>query len=183
LNSIALTAAKYGRAIEPLLCLSIDFYVRLFLLVKQSPAQVKHLASNTMITYNCTGCGSWSNQHLGRTSEKGEQTKFQLNSGPSTDSLCKHCGYRQMVLPIHIILMNSWQVQCGQVPSIIVPSWKNYNKQFNHWMNQSIKPVQGCWACYPLPQKNSTSHSIEHLRISREHLNLRHPLLTSYGPH
>jgi len=41
---IAMTAAKYGRAIEPLLCLSIDFYVRLFVRVVGSPAQVKHLA-------------------------------------------------------------------------------------------------------------------------------------------
>ena len=44
LNSIASTAAKYGRAIVPLLSLSIDFYVRLFIRVVQSPAQVKFLA-------------------------------------------------------------------------------------------------------------------------------------------
>src|SRR5579859_7237266 len=44
LNSIAMTAGKYGRAIEPLLCLSIDFYVRLFVRVIRSPNQVKHLA-------------------------------------------------------------------------------------------------------------------------------------------
>jgi tRNA (guanine26-N2/guanine27-N2)-dimethyltransferase len=44
LNSIATTAAKYGRAVEPLLCLSIDFYVRMFIRVVQSPAQVKFLA-------------------------------------------------------------------------------------------------------------------------------------------
>jgi tRNA (guanine26-N2/guanine27-N2)-dimethyltransferase len=44
LNSIAVTAGKYGRAIEPLVCLSIDFYVRLFIKVVQSPAQVKYLA-------------------------------------------------------------------------------------------------------------------------------------------
>jgi tRNA (guanine26-N2/guanine27-N2)-dimethyltransferase len=44
LNSIATTAAKYGRAVEPLLCLSIDFYVRLFVRVVQSPVQVKFLA-------------------------------------------------------------------------------------------------------------------------------------------
>lgn len=44
LNSIAITAAKYGRAIEPLLSLSIDFYVRLFIRVVQQPAKVKYLA-------------------------------------------------------------------------------------------------------------------------------------------
>ena len=46
---IAMTAAKYGRAIEPLLCLSIDFYVRLFVRVVGSPAQVKHLARYTLL--------------------------------------------------------------------------------------------------------------------------------------
>jgi tRNA(guanine-26,N2-N2) methyltransferase len=48
LNTIAISAARYGRAIEPLLCLSIDFYVRLFLRVVQSPLQVKYLPRYTL---------------------------------------------------------------------------------------------------------------------------------------
>lgn len=44
LNLVATTAARYGKAIEPLLSLSIDFYVRLFIKVKHSPIQVKSLA-------------------------------------------------------------------------------------------------------------------------------------------
>lgn len=92
-----MTAAKYGRAVEPLLCLSVDFYVRLFLRITPSAAKVKFLASNTMITYTCKGCGSWSNQYLGRTTTKGENIRFQLNSGPSTDVNCSHCGAQQMV--------------------------------------------------------------------------------------
>ena len=55
LNSIAVTAGKYGRAIEPLVCLSIDFYVRLFIKVVQSPAQVKYLARYTC----CPFCLVW----------------------------------------------------------------------------------------------------------------------------
>jgi tRNA (guanine26-N2/guanine27-N2)-dimethyltransferase len=109
LNSIASTAAKYGRAIVPLLSLSIDFYVRLFIKVVQSPAQVKFLArygssdrreaddSKTMITYACEGCGSWSNQFMGRIGEKGGSIRFQLNPGPPADGNCVHCGSRQFV--------------------------------------------------------------------------------------
>lgn len=44
LNSIATTAARYGRFITPLLSFSIDFYVRLFIRVDSGPAQVKELA-------------------------------------------------------------------------------------------------------------------------------------------
>lgn len=41
LGSISTAAARYGRAIEPLLSLSIDFYVRLFIRVRESPVQTK----------------------------------------------------------------------------------------------------------------------------------------------
>src|SRR5579859_179591 len=104
---IASTAAKHGRAIEPLLSLSIDFYVRLFIRVVPSAAKVKYLASNTMVTYNCTACGSWTNQHLGRTTEKNNQTKFHT-AWADVDSSCPHCGGRQEVTslpsPTHLAL-------------------------------------------------------------------------------
>lgn len=44
LNAIATAAARYGRSITPLLSLSIDFYVRLFVRVRTSPIEVKNLA-------------------------------------------------------------------------------------------------------------------------------------------
>lgn len=44
LNSLAQAAARYGRYITPLLSLSIDFYVRLFVTVSTGPLQVKDLA-------------------------------------------------------------------------------------------------------------------------------------------
>ncbi|KAF8453664.1 N2,N2-dimethylguanosine tRNA methyltransferase-domain-containing protein [Terfezia claveryi] len=65
--SIATTAAKYGLAIEPLLSLSIDFYARVFIRVKKSAAEVKNLASKSMLVYNCdSGCGAWRTVALGR---------------------------------------------------------------------------------------------------------------------
>ena len=45
LNAIAATAGRYGRSIEPVLSLSIDFYMRVFVRVTTSPVAVKALPS------------------------------------------------------------------------------------------------------------------------------------------
>lgn len=103
IHAIANTAARYGLAIEPLLSLSIDFYVRIFVRVRKSPAEVKFLAGKTMIVYNCdSGCGAWTTQLLARnktmTSKKGNPMyKFTLAQGPSTSELCEHCGFKTHV--------------------------------------------------------------------------------------
>lgn len=43
INSLAQSAARYGRYITPLLCMSIDFYVRLFVRVDTQALNVKSL--------------------------------------------------------------------------------------------------------------------------------------------
>ena len=43
LHTLATSAARYGRHIQPLLSLSIDFYVRLFVRVQTSPIDVKRV--------------------------------------------------------------------------------------------------------------------------------------------
>ncbi|CCH62431.1 hypothetical protein TBLA_0H01440 [Henningerozyma blattae CBS 6284] len=97
LNLLGQTAAKYKKSIEPLLSLSIDFYVRVFIKVKTSPIKVKDLQSNTMITYHCSNCGSFANQPLGRKSEKvGKKSskpyvKFAPASGPPVNEKCQFC--------------------------------------------------------------------------------------------
>lgn len=111
LHSIASSAAKYGLAIEPLLSLSIDFYVRMFIRVTKSPADVKFLAGKTMLVYDCdAGCGAWSTQLLGRNvrqtgnkAPKGQQKnptfnfKYSIAQGPSVDRLCEHCHSKMHV--------------------------------------------------------------------------------------
>ncbi|KAK9461118.1 N2,N2-dimethylguanosine tRNA methyltransferase-domain-containing protein [Lipomyces oligophaga] len=92
LSTIATSAARHNRTIEPLLCLSIDFYVRLFVRVKTSPIQVKNLASNTMISYACSGCHAITNQRMGRVKQKNNNRTFQFPQGPPTNSHCDHCG-------------------------------------------------------------------------------------------
>ncbi|OTA57767.1 dimethylguanosine tRNA methyltransferase [Hypoxylon sp. EC38] len=99
IHGLASTAARYGLAIEPLLSLSIDYYTRIFVKVRKSPAQVKFLAGKTMVVYNCDqGCGAWETQFLVRNkkapnkSGKGVFYKHGLAMAPTTDRFCKECG-------------------------------------------------------------------------------------------
>ncbi|KAL8740547.1 MAG: hypothetical protein Q9190_006771 [Brigantiaea leucoxantha] len=100
LNAIASSAARYGLAIEPLLSLSIDFYTRFFVRIRKSPAEVKFLASKTMMVYNCDqGCGSWTTQYLAQSREKTARNNdkiytFSLAQAPSTSPYCEHCGFK-----------------------------------------------------------------------------------------
>ena len=119
LHAIATSAARYGIAIEPLLSLSIDFYARLFIRIKKSPAEVKFLAGKTMVVYNCdAGCGSWTTQFLAQTREKKAKNgnpfyKFSLAQAPSANQQCDHCGFKTHLSgpmwggPLH----NPWFIQ------------------------------------------------------------------------
>lgn len=99
LNGLASTAARQGLAIEPLLSLSIDYYVRIFVKVRKSAASVKFLAGKTMIVYSCDqGCGAYEtqlllrNRRMSNKSGKGVFYKHSLQSAPTVDQHCKHCG-------------------------------------------------------------------------------------------
>ncbi|KAF8475742.1 N2,N2-dimethylguanosine tRNA methyltransferase-domain-containing protein [Kalaharituber pfeilii] len=104
LNSIAMTAAKYGLSIEPLLSLSIDFYARVFVQVKKSQLEVKNVASKSMLVYNCdSGCGAWKSVSLGQAKEiptkngNGTYKKYGLPQAPDFDGNCEHCGFRMHI--------------------------------------------------------------------------------------
>ncbi|VDK43263.1 unnamed protein product [Taenia asiatica] len=56
LHAIQQAASRHDRVIEPLLSLSVDFYVRVFVRVRTSPSGVKRIASRLAIIYSCTGC-------------------------------------------------------------------------------------------------------------------------------
>ncbi|TQS35584.1 hypothetical protein Golomagni_03992 [Golovinomyces magnicellulatus] len=100
LHAVAISAARYGLAITPLLSLSIDFYARLFVRIHKSAQQVKFLAGKTMMVYNCdTGCGAWTTQMLGRnrfaSTKKGNlMWKHGLEQGPSAKETCAECGFK-----------------------------------------------------------------------------------------
>ncbi|CAO1627771.1 unnamed protein product [Parajaminaea phylloscopi] len=103
LHSIASTAARYGRYIKPLLSLSIDFYLRVFVQVQTAPIEVKNLASKTGLVYTCSYCHNFHQQRLGRTSDysgkKGQPlTKYQTAVGPpaaiQAGATCEECNSR-----------------------------------------------------------------------------------------
>eukprot|EP00092_Neocalanus_flemingeri_P027579 GFUD01029921.1.p1 GENE.GFUD01029921.1~~GFUD01029921.1.p1 ORF type:complete len:578 (+),score=169.81 GFUD01029921.1:53-1735(+) len=88
-------ANRYGRYIEPLLSLSIDFYCRVFVRVQTGQAVCKQSTSKLGQVYQCTGCESLALQPLGRlTTHKqgGGHIKYCLPSGPPVDRHCAHCG-------------------------------------------------------------------------------------------
>ncbi|EME88527.1 uncharacterized protein MYCFIDRAFT_149170 [Pseudocercospora fijiensis CIRAD86] len=113
INSVASAAARHGMAIEPLLSLSIDFYARVFIRVRKSPADVKFLAGKTMLVYACdSGCGAWSTNMIGRNTEQAAKNgtvwyKHTIAQGPGVDRLCEHCGSKSHIAgpmwggPIH----------------------------------------------------------------------------------
>ncbi|KAH6616405.1 N2,N2-dimethylguanosine tRNA methyltransferase-domain-containing protein [Boeremia exigua] len=113
LHAIASSAARYGMAIEPLLSLSIDYYLRVFVRVRKAPNDVKLLAGKTMLIYSCdNGCGAWTTQFLARNkvtkNKKGDPFyKHGFAAGPSADEHCKHCGIKTHIVgpmyggPIH----------------------------------------------------------------------------------
>lgn len=98
LHAIATAAGRYGRYIQPLLSLSIDFYLRVFVRVWTRPETVKLNASKTGLVYSCSKCSDFHIQPMGRaTSTPNVKTgqsniKFGSASGPPTDMRCGECG-------------------------------------------------------------------------------------------
>ncbi|KAK3353444.1 S-adenosyl-L-methionine-dependent methyltransferase [Lasiosphaeria hispida] len=99
LHAIETSAAKYGLAMEPLLSLSIDFYSRVFVRIKKSPAAVKFQGGKNMVVYSCdSGCGAWTTQLLMRNKAvpnkngSGIFYKHSFAQAPTAGRPCEHCG-------------------------------------------------------------------------------------------
>jgi tRNA (guanine26-N2/guanine27-N2)-dimethyltransferase len=65
LNSIENSANRYKRYIVPWLSLSVDFYVRVFVRVYESPVEVKNSCLKRIMTYQSTQCSSFYVSPLG----------------------------------------------------------------------------------------------------------------------
>jgi tRNA (guanine26-N2/guanine27-N2)-dimethyltransferase len=76
MHATSTAAAKYGREARPLMCVSIDFYVRLFVRVFDSPARAKYQASKVALVHQCVQCESFFVQPLGDASGEGN-AKFK----------------------------------------------------------------------------------------------------------
>uniref|UniRef100_A0A669F8F9 tRNA (guanine(26)-N(2))-dimethyltransferase n=1 Tax=Oreochromis niloticus TaxID=8128 RepID=A0A669F8F9_ORENI len=72
LHSLDQRAGVYQRYIQPLLSVSVDFYIRVFVRVFTGQATVKNSASKQALVYNCVGCGAFHLQRMGRRTSNGK---------------------------------------------------------------------------------------------------------------
>ncbi|XP_032418330.1 tRNA (guanine(26)-N(2))-dimethyltransferase isoform X2 [Xiphophorus hellerii] len=97
LHSLDQRAGVYQRYIQPLLSVSADFYIRVFVRVFTGQATVKNSASKQALVYNCVGCGSFHMQRLGRRISSGKHMKYSAATGPPVGPECEHCGQRHQL--------------------------------------------------------------------------------------
>ncbi|KAM4749549.1 tRNA (guanine(26)-N(2))-dimethyltransferase [Rhinophrynus dorsalis] len=101
LHSLDLRANCYQRYIIPLLSVSVDFYIRVFVRVFTGQATVKMSASKQALVYNCVGCGTYHLQRMGRATSQGKNMKYSPGTGPPVGMSCEFCNQRhQMGGPI-----------------------------------------------------------------------------------
>ena len=93
LASIENAAIKHKRHIVPVLSLSIDFYIRVFVRVYTSPLQMKSSPSKLSYVFQCVGCDAHELQPVGRKAMKGDVTKYQPGAGPVVPQKCPSCGW------------------------------------------------------------------------------------------
>ena len=73
LQCIESHANRYGRYIEPLLSLSADFYIRVFVRIHTSQSVVKQSVTKLSMAYHCSGCGAFHLQPMAnKTPTKGK---------------------------------------------------------------------------------------------------------------
>ena len=98
LQCIQAHANRYGRYIEPLLSLSIDFYVRVFVRVRLGPKVCKQSTSKLGHVYHCNGCESISVLPLGKlVPHDGNNLLYKIPTGPPVGKECEHCGHKFQV--------------------------------------------------------------------------------------
>lgn len=98
LHCIETHANRHGKYIEPLLSISADFYVRIFVRVYSGQQQCKYSMSKQSWIYQCTGCETFTLQPLGTVRQKSPEqphlVKFGIPTGPAVNSQCEHCNHR-----------------------------------------------------------------------------------------
>ncbi|XP_052897271.1 tRNA (guanine(26)-N(2))-dimethyltransferase-like [Anopheles moucheti] len=99
LRCIETTATRYGRYMKPLLSISADFYIRVFVRIYTGKYACKKSSSKQSMVYQCTGCEALTLQPLGvlkpnPTEANPQQIKFGIPTGPFVGSRCEHCNHQ-----------------------------------------------------------------------------------------
>lgn len=97
LHSLDSRANCYQRFVAPLLAVSADFYVRVFVRVFGGQAKVKASASKQALVFHCVGCGSHHLQRLGKATSHGTGFKYGAATGPPVGPTCDFCQQRHQL--------------------------------------------------------------------------------------
>ncbi|XP_051897844.1 tRNA (guanine(26)-N(2))-dimethyltransferase [Pristis pectinata] len=97
LHNLDLRANCYQRYIVPVLSVSADFYIRVFVQVFTGQAVVKASASKQALVYHCVGCGSFHIQRMGKMIHNGKNYKYTASSGPPVGAECEYCCHRHQL--------------------------------------------------------------------------------------
>lgn len=138
--SLKQTAAKYGKYITPKLCLSIDYYIRVFVLVERAPLKVKNLITELGSVKVCNngGCQSFFNQPFGERHErmsKKDKPYSKISTAKSIDigENCPFCDKRLHVVgPMYLGQLHDKEF-CDRILEI--------NKQ--HQVDEETKGLYG----------------------------------------
>ncbi|KAK1443679.1 hypothetical protein BgAZ_205550 [Babesia gibsoni] len=91
LYTIATTASKYQRVVEPMISCSVDFYVRVFVRVTNNTQKCKELSQNAGLLLLCAQCDSFSIVKLGEFSEPRQRP---ASLPPHLRGVCDECEGR-----------------------------------------------------------------------------------------
>ncbi|XP_072934880.1 tRNA (guanine(26)-N(2))-dimethyltransferase-like isoform X1 [Epargyreus clarus] len=109
LQCIEQHANRYTRYIVPLLSMSVDFYIRVFVEVRSGAIHCKKSASKMSMVYHCVGCDTVTLQPLSANPSPSnpDQEKSYLPPAPPVGEFCTHCNQRHRLggpiwsAPIH----------------------------------------------------------------------------------
>ena len=94
LQSIESAANRYGRYCQPLISMSVDFYVRVFVRIYSSAHQVKQSITKFAHVYQCVECKSHQLHRIANKVDTQGGFKFVPASVPADITRCPHCGGR-----------------------------------------------------------------------------------------
>ncbi|XP_069138740.1 tRNA (guanine(26)-N(2))-dimethyltransferase-like isoform X2 [Argopecten irradians] len=99
LQCLESTANRYSRYIVPMISISADFYIRVFVRVFSGAAKVKLSSLKLANVYHCSGCGAFTLQKLARKiPTRGENFKMAAAHGPPVMDKCEHCQHKHYVV-------------------------------------------------------------------------------------
>lgn len=91
LYQLSVTAAKYSRHIVPLISVSIDYYVRVFVRVHKQQRLANLSATNQMYLWRCGSCSSFFPQPLANAITKGKSESLTQPFAPLLNRKCPDC--------------------------------------------------------------------------------------------